>query len=70
MMQDPNLEPAACSSPCVGNCQLDRATRFCIGCGRTSSEIARWLEIDDEQRFKILSKLPNRLKAINQYAER
>ena len=61
-----NFDSAVRLSPCVRDCRLDRATRFCIGCGRTSSEIARWLEIDDAQRLTILEKLPSRLKAAKQ----
>ena len=57
-----NFDSAVRLSPCVRDCRLDRATRFCIGCGRTSSEIARWLEIDDAQRRTILEKLPSRLQ--------
>ena len=48
-------------SPCVGVCTLDPAMGWCLGCGRTGDEVARWIGLDDAQRLVILSELPARL---------
>ncbi|HEX8444567.1 MAG TPA: DUF1289 domain-containing protein, partial [Allosphingosinicella sp.] len=39
-------------SPCNGVCQLDRPTRWCVGCGRTASEIGRWPIAGTEEKLK------------------
>lgn len=51
-------------SPCVGICQLDDATGFCVGCGRTGSEVADWLAMSDAQRDGVWAKLPERLRKL------
>ncbi|MEO6041673.1 MAG: DUF1289 domain-containing protein [Croceibacterium sp.] len=51
-------------SPCTNLCQLDRARRFCRGCGRTASEIGRWSTAGEEEKQAILAKLPSRLAAL------
>lgn len=38
-VSDNDLAPP---SPCIGVCQLDAATGFCIGCARTLDEIGCW----------------------------
>lgn len=43
-------------SPCVGICRLDRAGA-CIGCGRTSDEIQKWMTMPDEEKQKVLDRL-------------
>jgi uncharacterized protein len=48
-------------SPCTRVCILDAASGFCIGCGRTGSEIAAWLGASDRQRQRIVADLPRRL---------
>lgn len=47
-------EPA---SPCIGVCRLDEARRFCLGCGRTIDEIARWPHATPDERRAILARL-------------
>jgi predicted Fe-S protein YdhL (DUF1289 family) len=49
------------ASPCIDVCRLDRRHRWCRGCGRTGSEIARWPSADDAEKRTILAKLPARL---------
>jgi len=51
------------SSPCVNVCQLDSDTGYCIGCMRTLDEIADWLELNNEEKRQVLSKLEDRRKA-------
>jgi len=59
-----DIRPAQASdrhSPCVGVCTLDPAMGWCLGCGRTGDEIARWIGLDDAQRLAIWNELPARL---------
>jgi len=48
-------------SPCIKVCVIDAATRLCSGCGRTLDEIARWGSMNDADRARIMSLLPERL---------
>ena len=61
MSRDPTApsesEPA---SPCIGVCRLDPVERFCLGCGRTIEEIARWPVASAEERRAILARLAGR----------
>ena len=40
-------------SPCVGVCSLDDAG-LCEGCRRTTSEIARWIHMSDDERLRLM----------------
>jgi len=51
-------------SPCTNLCQLDPASGWCFGCGRTGSEIARWIEANADERRAILERLPVRLACL------
>jgi predicted Fe-S protein YdhL (DUF1289 family) len=51
---------AAIASPCMNVCQLDPSGRICIGCLRTSEEIARWVSLTDAQRAQVIGALPER----------
>lgn len=47
-------------SPCVGVCSLDRAG-LCEGCLRTTAEIARWPQMNDDERLHLMEAvLPQR----------
>lgn len=46
-------------SPCTGICSLDDAG-LCIGCRRTSAEIAAWTLMDDEARLRVMESLAAR----------
>lgn len=48
-------------SPCVGVCQIDQATGWCLGCGRTGNEIGRWLGMSEDERLALWDELPRRL---------
>lgn len=48
-------------SPCVRTCVIDQHSKFCIGCGRTLTEISYWTRYTREQRRDILRELPARL---------
>lgn len=40
-------------SPCVGICNLDD-DGLCEGCLRTSTEIAHWSQMNDDERLRIM----------------
>ncbi len=47
-------------SPCIKICTLQND--FCIGCGRTTQEIAEWTKASDKKKRDILERLPDRLR--------
>ena len=51
-------------SPCTGVCSIDAASGWCIGCGRTLDEIARWGATDDADRDRVMAQLAERLAAL------
>jgi predicted Fe-S protein YdhL (DUF1289 family) len=57
-------EPARVLSPCVNLCDLDDATGWCIGCGRTGDEIAAWTSVGDTGRQAVLDRLPARMAVL------
>ena len=47
-------------SPCIGVCTLDD-DGLCEGCLRTTSEIARWSQMNDDARLRMMEDtLPRR----------
>ena len=40
-------------SPCIGICELD-TQGLCSGCRRTTSEIARWSQMSDDERLHVM----------------
>lgn len=55
------MPPQPPPSPCIRICQLDPATGWCIGCGRTGNEIGDWLFLGTTQRLALMAELPRRL---------
>lgn len=51
-------------SPCNKVCQLDRASGWCLGCGRSGEEIQYWTTYTDAERDTIMAGLGDRLEAI------
>jgi uncharacterized protein len=51
-------------SPCNKVCEIDDATGWCRGCGRTLGEIAAWASSDDATQRAIVERLPPRLAAL------
>ncbi|GAB4189429.1 MAG: hypothetical protein Tsb002_16510 [Wenzhouxiangellaceae bacterium] len=49
------------STPCVGVCTTDREGR-CMGCFRSSEEIAGWVSFSEAQRLAIMAELPRRME--------
>ncbi|PZT93565.1 DUF1289 domain-containing protein [Sphingomonas sp. ABOLH] len=56
----------AIESPCVLVCSIDAATGWCLGCGRTRDEIARWTAIDSDARRAVMAVLPQRMAVLEQ----
>ena len=52
---------AVIETPCILVCTLDTASGLCVGCGRTSDEIAAWTQLTADQRRVIMDVLPMRL---------
>jgi len=47
-------------SPCIGICQLGD-DGLCLGCHRTTAEIARWSQMNDDERLRLMEHvLPQR----------
>jgi uncharacterized protein len=44
-------------SPCNNVCQMDPQSGLCIGCARTLDEIARWAEMTDAERDRVMAEL-------------
>jgi uncharacterized protein len=51
------------STPCVQICVIDPRSALCIGCGRTTDEIAAWGGLDEPSRRAIMAGLEARLVA-------
>lgn len=57
-------------SPCVKICVVDPETGWCIGCGRTRDEIARWLSMTPEARRSLIIELPDRVAGLTRHKRR
>jgi predicted Fe-S protein YdhL (DUF1289 family) len=57
-------------TPCVKVCVLDPDSGYCIGCGRTRSEIAGWLDMTDALRRAIMAGLPQRVDSLTRAKRR
>lgn len=47
------------SSPCAGDCQLDKLQNICNVCKRTIEEIKRWHKLTLTERRNILIRIKN-----------
>ena len=47
-------------SPCVGVCSIDPKSKLCLGCLRSSNEIAIWPQIDNQKALEIMKDIKNR----------
>ncbi len=52
---------AAIETPCNKVCTVDPAFALCVGCGRTTDEIAGWIGFGADERTQIMADLPRRL---------
>lgn len=53
-------ESALPRSPCISVCAIDPPTGLCTGCYRTLEEIASWIDLDAQERMRLLAALPER----------
>jgi predicted Fe-S protein YdhL (DUF1289 family) len=44
-------------SPCTGVCTLDPVSGLCLGCGRSLAEIARWTQMSEDERERLVAEL-------------
>ena len=51
-------------SPCVKICVIHPASGLCIGCFRTTDEIAGWSTMKPDARKSLVAELPKREKLI------
>jgi len=49
-------------SPCVKICAIHPIHKVCVGCFRTTSEIAGWSNFTSEERRNIMTRLKERKK--------
>lgn len=55
----PPLRPRI-ASPCISVCRLDPFEDVCVGCMRTTDEIASWSSYSDDERRRIMGTLKER----------
>lgn len=51
-------------TPCIKLCVIDNLTGYCMGCGRTQTEIGAWTAMSDGERRALMDRLPERLVEI------
>ena len=54
---------AAIESPCTKVCIINPTKGFCMGCGRSLSEISAWSSLSGDVRARLMADLPRRLAA-------
>jgi predicted Fe-S protein YdhL (DUF1289 family) len=59
-----NTEVQPIGSPCTGICRIDDATGTCLGCARTSAEIAEWSTAGNGRKRAIWAELPRRFEEL------
>ncbi|MEM7662505.1 MAG: DUF1289 domain-containing protein [Pseudomonadota bacterium] len=58
------MPPKAITSPCIKVCAVDSATGWCLGCGRTMSEIGNWVGLGEDGRSSVMADLPDRMSRL------
>jgi predicted Fe-S protein YdhL (DUF1289 family) len=51
-------------SPCVNVCHMSPRLGVCTGCCRTLEEIARWSEMGEAERARVIAALPGRRRRL------
>ncbi len=59
---------AAIETPCNKVCAVDPVFALCVGCGRTTAEIAGWIGFAADERRRIMADLPRRLALLQRAA--
>jgi predicted Fe-S protein YdhL (DUF1289 family) len=60
----PSGRSSPIESPCIDICAMDATTGWCVGCGRTIEEIARWGATSDADRASVMAELPARMRML------
>ena len=47
-------------SPCIGVCSINPTSNLCLGCLRSSDEIAIWPLIDNQKALEIMKEIKKR----------
>jgi predicted Fe-S protein YdhL (DUF1289 family) len=55
-------------SPCVDVCRVDPRTGWCLGCGRTSTEIKGWVKLTPFRRKRLERELAQRVAKLGHRA--
>ena len=50
--------------PCIGVCQWDGRTGWCLGCGRTVPEIRAWRKMTPYRKAALARELPRRVRQV------
>ncbi len=58
------------STPCINLCVIDPLSALCIGCGRTTAEIAAWATMSEAERIAVIAGLGQRLAEAGSRAAR
>jgi predicted Fe-S protein YdhL (DUF1289 family) len=66
LTESPSRTPMPIESPCIKVCQLEEASGWCIGCGRTLAEIGGWSAMSPPDRRAVMDTLPARLAMLGQ----
>ncbi len=54
----------AIKTPCIKVCVVDGSSGFCLGCGRTLNEIAKWARLSEAERDQVIDLLPPRIATL------
>ena len=59
------------SSPCVLVCAIEPESGHCYGCGRSRQEIAGWMQLDEDERRRLMrEELPGRVAVLERRPRR
>jgi predicted Fe-S protein YdhL (DUF1289 family) len=58
----------AIETPCNKVCTIDPGFALCVGCGRSTAEIAGWIGFTADERRRIMTDLPRRLATMHKRA--
>ena len=56
--------PTMKDDPCIGLCQFDGRTGWCLGCGRTLREVRAWRKMTPYRRTALTRELPRRMQQV------
>lgn len=59
-LSEQNTKKERMVSPCAGICILNTETKFCLGCYRTTYEIANWQEMSADKQHALMAVLVER----------